>query len=251
MPRIDTSMLQGLGGASERTQRAIFQEQVEVVVLSDATVFEQSVVQLWELYDARWGMFHQNVEFPVTQELLIRYCYTAVKSRVSRVRNERFHTRCDDPWSVPTPIAAALAGIGRVALESPHMEIIPKWNPEADAMLLTQSETRQVTQLLRAVERDADAKLLFARAISGDKTGDEALMALVPVRDAVGRVIELQSRTDFDPIAGLVYLLMGLEPSIVPDAVILPVHPLLMPPVYIRAAALLQQMHRFVEAGAA
>jgi hypothetical protein len=196
-------------------------------------------------------MFHNNIAFPVTQEDLIRYCYTAVKSRVSRVRNERFHTRCDDPWSLPTPIATALAGIGRVALEYPHMEIIPKWNVECDPMLLTQEETRVVTQRLRAVERDQDAKLLFARAISGDKTGDEALMALVPVRDAMGRVVELTSRSDFDPIAGLVYLLMGLEPSLTPDESVLPTHPLLMSPVYIRTAALLMQMHRFVEAGVA
>lgn len=251
MPRIDVSMLQGLGGASERTQRAIFTEQVEVVVLTDATVFESSVAQLWELYNERWGMFHNNIAFPVSRDDMIRYCYTAVKSRVSRVRNERFHTRCDDPWSVPTPIATALAGVGRVSLEYPHMEIVPMWNREHDGMLLTQEETRVITQRLRAVERDQDAKLLFARAISGDKTGDEALMALVPVRDAAGRVIELQSRTDFDPIAGLVYLLMGLEPSLTVEASVLPTHPLLMSPVYIRTAALLQQMHRFVEAGVA
>lgn len=251
MPRIDTSMLQGLGGASERIQRAIIDQVVEVVVLSDATVFEESVASLHEMYDMRWGMFHQNTPFPVTRDELIRYCYTAVRTRVARVCNERFHTRCDDPWSVPTPIAAALAGIGMVSLESPHMVITPKWDSDHDNMLLTHDEQRIITQRLRAVERDGDTKLLFARAISGDKTGDEALMALVPVRDQNGRVTELQSRTDFDPIAGLVYLLLGLEPSITQSAPVLPMHPLLMPPVYIRAAALLQQMHRFVEAGAA
>jgi hypothetical protein len=251
MPRIDTSMLQGLGGASERTQRAIIDEVVDVIVLSDVTVFEESVAALHELYDMRWGMFHQNIPFPVTRDQLIRYCYTAVRSRVARVNNERFHTRCDDPWAVPTPIAAALAGIGMVSLESPHMVIVPRWDEAHDGMLLTHDEQRIITQRLRAVERDGDVKLLFARAISGDKSGDEALMALVPIRDANGRVVELQSRTDFDPIAGLVYLLMGLEPSIITSAPALPMHPLLMPPVYIRAAALLQQMHRFVEAGAA
>lgn len=250
MPRIDTSVLKGLGGASERTQRHVIIEQVEVVVLSDATIFESSVGQLWELYNERWGMFHVNTPFPVSEGELIRYCYTAVRARVARVRGERFHTRCDDPWAVPTPIATALAGIGRVSLESPHMEIVPLWNSEATDMLLDYDQTRRITQILRAVERDQDAKLLFARAISGDKTGDEALMALVPVRDTAGRLIELTARTDFDPIAGLVYLLMGLEPSLV-EATALPTHPLLMPPVFIRTAALMHQMHRFMEAGAA
>jgi len=251
MPRIDSSVLKGLGGAIERTRRTIIFEQVEVVVLKDNDTFERSVEQLWELYNFRWGAFHAGTNFPVVKAAFVRYCYTAVRARVARVRNERFHTRCDDPWAVPTPIAAALAGIGRVTLESPALEIIPKWNEELDELLLDQAHTREVTLLLRSVERDADAKLLFAHAIAGDKAGDDMLLALVPVRDNMGRVIELRSRSEFDPIAGLVYLLMGLEPDLVGDAATLPTHPLLIPPVYINAAALMQQMHRFIEAGAA
>lgn len=255
MPRTDWSVLKGLGGASERTIRPIIDRQVEIVVLRDATIFEESVGQIWDLYNDRWGMFHVNTPFPVSRNELIRYCYTAARARIARVNGERFHTRCDDPWAVPTAIATALAGVGRVSLEMPHMEIVPLWNAEADAMLLNYDETRYVTNRLRAVERDQDAKLLFARAISGDRSGDEALMALVPVRNATGQLVNLASRTDFDPIAGLVYLLLGLEPELVNGVMTLqadgtfPGHPLLMPAAYIRTAALMHQMHRLIEAG--
>lgn len=251
MANIEYSMLKGLREAKFlRTERGILEEVIEVAVFRDTAVFEQAVEELWELYNLRWGTFHDGMPFPVTRDELLRYAYTAVKARVSRVNNVRFHIRCDDSWSLPTPLAAALSGLGRVQLESPVAELIPVWNPVLDPMILEYREWHRISQKLRAVERDPDAKILFAHAIAGDRNGDEVLMALIPVRDETGRMVEIRSRNDFDAIAGFVYLLMGLDPGI-SEGTALPTHPLLMPPVYIRTAALLQFMFKYIEAGAA
>jgi hypothetical protein len=251
MANIDYSMLKGLREAKFlRTERRILEEVVEVIVLSDVTVFEEAVTELWDLYNMKWGVYHDGVPLPVSSEELVRYCYTAVKARVSRVNNTRFHVRCDDSWAVPTPIAAALSGIGIVNIESPIMRIVPKWNEEHDDMVMEYAEWHRVSQKLRAIERDPDAKILFARAIAGDKNGDEVLLNLIPVRDELGRMVELRSYNEFDPIAGFVYLLMGLYPSI-NEGLALPSHPLLMPPVFLQTAALRQFMFKYIEAGAA
>lgn len=251
MANIDFSMLKGLREAKFlRNERAIHEGILEVTVLHDDTVFEEAVSELWELYNLKWGIFHDGVEFPVSRDDLLKYCYTAVRARVARVNNERFHIRCDDAWALPTPIAAALAGIGVVYTESPIMEIRPKWNHSLDPMILEYRDWHRLSQRLRAIERDQDAKILFARAIAGDVSGDDILLSLIPVRDEMGRVREIVSRQDFDPIAAFVYLLMGLEPN-VNEGSALSYHPLLMPPAYIRAAALLQYLHKYVEAGVA
>lgn len=251
MANIDYSILKGLREAKFlRTERGYLEEVYEVTVLSDVAVFEEAVTELWELYNMKWGVFHDGVELPVTRQELLEYCYTAVKARVSRVNNSRFHVRCDDSWAVPTPIAAALSGLGRVQLESPILTIVPKWNSEHDTSVMDYDAWHRTSQKLRAIERDPDAKILFAHAIAGDKLGDEVLLSLIPVRDEVGRMIELRSFSEFDPIAGFVYLLMGLFPSI-NEGLALPQHPLLMPPIYLRIGALRQFMHKYIEAGAA
>lgn len=251
MSNIDYSVFKGLREAKIlRTERRILTEVIEVTVLSDVTVFEDAVNELWDLYNARWGVFHDGVGFPVSREELLAYCYTAVKCRVTRVRGDRFHIRCDDSWSLPTPIAAALAGLGIVILESPIVKIQPVWNDLLDDRILSYADWHAISMKLRAVERDHDAKILFARAVPADKTGDEVLANLIPVRDELGRVVEISSRFDFDPIAGFVYLLMGLYPSGA-ETYALPTHPLLMPNIYISASALKFFMHKYIESGVA
>lgn len=250
MPRIDKTMLKGLDMAKYvSAERTIGNEVLEVTVLTDELIFDQFVNSIYDAVSTRWEMFHSGTTFPVTQEDFLRYTYTAVRSRVARVRNERFHVRCDDAWTLPAPIAAVLAGLGNVMLEAPVMEIRPKWDGRHNDKLLTLPEWELVSRRLRAVEKDENCKFIFAHAIEGGRSGDEVLMCLIPVRDANGRLIQLEGafKMDVDPIAGVAYLILGLEPE---DAagLALPLHALRSSPWSFKVQGLLTILDRFAEA---
>lgn len=228
MPRIDKTMLKGLDVAKFiSAERILGNEVLEVTVLSDEVIFERFVHSVYDAVAVRWEMFHVGTSFPVTREEFTRYAYTAVKARVSRVRNERFHVRCDDSWTIPAPLAAVLAGLGNVLVEAPVLEVRPKWDRRHDDKLLTYEEWEIVSRRMRAVEKDENCKFVFAHAIEGSRSGDEVLMCLIPVRDANGRLVSLEGgfKMDVDPIAGLAYLILGLEPQEA-EGLALPTHPL-------------------------
>lgn len=250
MPRIDKTMLKGLGLDNfVSAERTIENEVLEVTVLSDELIFDRFVESAYDAISSRWGMFHPGADFPVTREMFIRYAYTAVKARVARVRNERFHVRCDDQWTLPAPLAAILAGVGEVLLEAPVMTIRPKWDERHDDKILTYEEWVMVSRRMRAVEKDENCRFIFAHAIDGGKTGDEALMVLIPVRDASGRIVQLEghAKMDVDPIAACAYLILGLEPQDA-EGLALPTHALRSSPWSFKAQALTHVLHRFAEA---
>jgi len=166
------------------------------------------------------------------------------------VRNERFYVRCDDSWTVPAPLASVLAGLGNVLLEAPILEIRPKWDPALDARLLNSyDEWQLISRRLRAVEKDDNCKFIFAHAIEGGRGGDEALMCLIPVRDAAGRTVRLEGgvKMEVDPIAALAYLVLGLEPQDAVDAA-LPVHSLRRAAKFFPASALERVVDKLAEA---
>lgn len=250
MPRIDKTMLKGLDLAKFiSAERTIGNEVLEVTVLSDELIFERFVDSVFDAVATRWEMFHVGAEFPVTKDDFTRYAYTAVRTRVARVRNERFHVRCDDAWTVPAPLAAVLAGLGNVMLEAPVLEIRPKWDNRHDDKMLTYEEWERISRRMRAVEKDENCKFIFAHAIEGGRTGDEVLMCLIPVRDATGRIVQLEGglKMDVDPIAGVAYLILGLEPQDA-EGLALPTHALRSSPWTFRARGLLTVLERFAEA---
>jgi hypothetical protein len=250
MPRIDKTMLKGLDLAKfVSAERIIGDEVLEVTVLTDELIFERFVDSIYDAVATRWGMFHVGAEFPVTPIDFRRYAYTAVRTRVARVRNERFHVRCDDAWTVPAPLAAVLAGLGNVMLEAPILEIRPYWDGRHDDKILSNFEWEMISRRMRAVEKDENCKFIFAHAIEGGKSGDEALMCLIPVRDATGRIVQLEggAKMDVDPIAGVAYLILGLEPMSDVDTA-LPVHALRNSPWTFKVRGLLTILERFAEA---
>jgi hypothetical protein len=99
---------------------------------------------------------------------------------------------------------------------------------------------------LRVMAKDPDCKFIFADAISGDRRGDETLMALIPVRDELGRILEIRGQKDFDAVAGVAYFILDLQPENM-DGRALTRHPLLMPPYFLRTAAVIQYMTRYAE----
>lgn len=256
MPRISNNeMPKGWRVVSNlASERSIADEVMEVTVLHDSDVFEQFVSNIYDALTERFGCAHGGALMPITVEDLTRYAYTAVRARVARVNSERvaidgrnWQVRCDDTWALPTPLAFIIAGIGRVTLEMPVITIVPKWNEEHDIHVLSYEDWSLISRRLRAIEADKANEITLAHAIEGGKQGDETLMALVPVRDAVGRVTEIRSQGVFDPVAAAAYLIAGLEPSAL-DTAALPQHPLMLPPRYIQAAIVLQYLHRLAEA---
>lgn len=238
------------------TERTIADEEMEVTVLRDSDIFERFVTSVYDTINERYGCAHGGAIMPITLEEFIRYSYTAVRARVARVNSERvqinglnWQVRCDDTWALPTPIAFIVAGIGRVQMEMPIISIKPSWNNEHDVHILNYEEWSIISRRLRAIEADRANQLTLAHALEGGKNGDEQLMSLIPVRDALGRVTELRSHGIFDPVAAASYLILGLDPSVADD-VALPRHPLMIPPRYIQAAILLQYLHRLAEASA-
>lgn len=247
MPRIEMSMLKGLSGAEiVHSERYVGEERLSVTVLNEYGAFDEFVEGLFGTMQARWEMYHIGGEIPVTGEQFRRYAYSAVAARVARARNERFHIRCDDAWALPAPLAAILAGIGRVTMEAPVVTIVPAMPKELVALALSYEEWGTVSRYLRGAENDPNCKFVFAHAIAGEKEGDEALMSLIPVTDESGRLVELRQRYEIHPIAAAAYLILGMAPEGL-DGETLAVHPLLRSPHFIRIAGVRAFLHRFYD----
>jgi len=249
MPRIDKSVLKGLSEIKGlHAERVIGDEEVEVEVLHDAELFDRYARTVYAALAVRWSADHLGVPAPVAPDEFVAYAYTAVRTRVARVRNEQFHTRCDDRWCIPAQIAVPINGIGRVTMERRILTLTPVWRRDLDTMLLTRDQWQQVSLRMRAMTDYPGSKFVMVDALSGDKGGDEVLMSLIPVRDATGRIITLHSDYDIDPIAAVVYLIAGLSPRAL-EGVALPDHPLLISPSYIRVAGVLQYIDQLAEVG--
>jgi hypothetical protein len=143
-------------------------------------------------------------------------------------------------------LAAILAGIGRVTLEAPVITIVPALDKSIVDRSLTYDEWALISRHLRAIEADPYCKFVFAHAIAGEKEGDPALMSLVPITDAQGRLVELRQQYEIHPIAAAAYLILGLWPEGL-DATTLAVHPLLRSPHFIRVAGVRAFLNRFYD----
>jgi len=251
MPRIDKQMLKSQGGSfSVGSERSVVEEVLEVKVFSeDATLFTEFVSDIYDAIAAQYVNVTGStpMAFPVSREEFVAYAFTALRTRVARVNNDRWPIRCNDPWQLPSVLAAAINGVGRVTLETPVVTITPVWNSEYGTMLLDVRSWHSVTQRLRAVAANSEMKLVLIKAIADDKSGDENVLALVPVRDNMGRIVQLRQREhEVDPIAAVVYLLAGFAPDIY-AGLTLATHPLLLPPYYITVAALHQNLWRLAD----
>jgi len=228
-------------------EREYADRELNVDILSqDVALFERFINEQYDIIDVRWSAY-KTTETPVTRDEFLSYAYTAVRTRVARVQNERFHVRCDSEWQLVTGLATILAQIGRVILIDPSVTILPRWNADHnDKLIQTREQFHSISSRLRVMAKDPDCKFVFADAISGDRNGDPSLMALVPVRDELGKIIRIRGRKDFDAVAGVSYLILDLEPEGL-EGHALEGHPLLMPPYFLRAAAVLQYMTRYAE----
>jgi len=231
-----------------RTQRYIVEDEVLVHVLKDTDVFERFVDESYNSISLRWQARTQAA-LPFNPEEYRRYYYTALRTRVARVNNERFQVRCDDPWALNPVFAAVLAGIGLVVLETPSVTYRPVWDSAHDDKIMTKDEQANLTRRIRSLVDVDGMKFMPIFAISGDRTGVADVMQILPMRDALGRVTRLTSGTDFDPLAAVTFLIGGLSPELW-DGQPLPTHPQLMPKFFLEKASLLSEIfYKMSEAG--
>jgi hypothetical protein len=254
MPRIDKSMFKSQNGSFPvGSERTVVEEVIPMVVFkNDAQLFTTFVSDLYDALASQYVIVSggRPMDFPITLDEFIKYAFTAVKTRVSRIGNNtavvggtRWPIKTNDSWQLPSVLAAAINGIGIVSQEAPVVTVVPVWNPIYDPMLLTVQEWHSITQRLRAVASNSEMKVIFVKAIADDKFGDEAIMSLVPIRDDQGRIVRLGSNHTVDTIAAVVYLLAGFDPDVY-AGLSLATHPMLLPPYYVTAAALHQGMWR-------
>lgn len=240
--KTNVSSLSGFASAElPRVQRFIANEEVVVNVLNDVDVFERFLSEAYLSIQYRWQARTRS-DLPFTEEEYIRYGYTAVRTRVARVNNERFAVRCDDPWALHPFLAAVLSGVGLVALETPAVTFRPQWLKKNDAFLLTKDEQAHLTRRIKSLIDVDGMGFMPIYAISGDRSGVKNVMSLIPMRDSLGQVLQLKSHYDFEPIAAVAYLIGGLTPAAW-DGLALPNHPQLMPAFFIEKAVLLSEIY--------
>lgn len=215
MPKLESAAFDGSELSRVRTQVMSVREVKVVVFTTDDLLFRRFVKAMYDAHVMSWEAHHLQGTFPVTEDEWIQYAFTALRSRLARVNDERGQIRSDDEWQLPAMLATVINAVGRVTLDGPAMQYTPVWNSEYDNMVLTRDEWMRVTAKLRVAAADREfCKFIFVRNLSGDRTGDSMVMDLIPVRDATGRIVRLHSDTPVDGVAAFVYLACGFLPDV-------------------------------------
>lgn len=257
MPRIDKSMFKTQGGSfTIGSHRAAAEEKMEMTVFkNDAELFVQFASEMYRsIQTAHEAVAPNSNGLPFTEEEFVKYAFTAMAARVRRITNdhspingERFEIRCDAPWALPATLAAVINGVGRVTMEIPVITIVPVWNHAYDDFVLPERLWYKVSQAIRATDRVVGMKLVLVNQLAKDPTGDDMVMSLIPVRDEMGRIRQIGSKTmPVDPAAAAVYIISGFDPDIY-AGVSLALHALQLPPYYVEVGEVQQNLWRLTD----
>lgn len=182
--------------------------------------------------DISYGVSVSEGVMTVSEEDLLRYVVTALRTRVAHVNRERFHLRVQEPWALPHVFNYIVSAVGRVELDM--ITVVPVWNAEADALVMSYEEQVQTTQRLRALKfRGYD----FARALSAERLGHVQVMTLVHIDD------EWASRDVFTLSDAIVASAVGVDPVVSRDGLISS-HPLYVPTYKIRDVEVVRHLPR-------
>lgn len=258
MPRIDKQMLKTQSGSfTVGSRRTVADEKMEMTVFqTDADIFVQFVSDVYDSIETEHAAVAPGGQpMLFTKEEFVSYAFTAMCARVryvskdhSMINGVRFEVRCDDAWAMPAGLAAVINSVGRVVNESPVVTIEPVWNHEYDKFILTTAAWHRVSQRIRAVAKIQGMKLILVSQLSKDKTGDDMLMSLIPVRDELGRIVQIgHMRADVDPIAAALYIISGFDPEIY-AGVNLALPAMLLPPFFVTVAEVRQNLWRITDA---
>jgi hypothetical protein len=257
MPRIDKSMFKTQGGSfTVGSRRTTAEEKMEMTVFkTDADLFVQFVSEMYSSIETVYTTVAPGGQpMPFTVEEFVKYAFTAMAVRVRRITNdhslingERFELRCDSPWALPATLAAVINAVGRVMWEQPVITIEPVWNHEYDAYVLTERAWHRIGQAIRSLSRIEGVKLVLVNQLAKDPAGDDALMVLIPIRDEMGRIVQVGHKTmPVDPAAAAVFLISGFDHEIY-AGVSLALHPMHLPAYFVEAGEVRQNLWRLTD----
>jgi hypothetical protein len=229
MPELERGAFEGAELHRLNSETTYAREVRAVVFTTDDVLFRRFVKATYDAHVYKWEAIHPIGSFLVTLDEWTKYAFTALRSRLARVNDDRGQIRSDDEWQIPSMIASVLNSVGRVTIDGPAMKYTPVWNTAYDGEVLTRDEWARITTKLRALAADREsAKFIFVRGLSGDRSGDRMVMDLIPVRDAIGRIVALHSDVPVDGVAAFVYLACGFLPEAF-EGITLDVHPRVLP----------------------
>lgn len=235
MPKLDRGAFEGTELARIQSQVTIAREVRVTVFATDDVLFQKFVNAMYDAHVYVWEATHPSGSFPVNREEWLKYAYTALRSRLARVNDESGQIRSDDEWQIPATLASVLNAVGRVTIDGPAMQYTPVWNSQYDVMILDRSEWSRITTKMRAAASDrTNAKFVFVRSLTGDRSGDPMIMDLIPVRGVDGRIVRLHSDVPVDGVAAFVYLACGFAPDVFANLTF-EIHPRTLPRRYIDA----------------
>jgi len=257
MPRIDKTMLKTAGGGFlVSSRRAAAEEKMEMTVFkADSSIFAEFVGDIYDAIESQYRTVGgHGQELPFTKVDLVKYAFTAMCTRVrminrdrTPINGERFDIRCNDPWRIPAVLAGIINAVGMVVNEQPVITIVPVWNHELDDQILTVPQWHRVSQAILAVSRTEGMKMVLVESLASDRSGDEMLMTLIPVRDEMGRIRQIAHRTiPVDPSAAAVYIISGFDHEIY-AGMSLASPALLLPPYFVTVGEVQQNLWRLTD----
>jgi len=215
MPKLERTAFEGSELNRVHSSIVTAREVRLMVFKTGDALFRRFIDATYDAHVYRWESAHPQGSFTVSREEWMRYAFTALRSRLARVNDDHGQIRSDDEWQIPAMWASVFNALGRVTTDEPAILYTPVWNPAFDAEVLPRNEWARVTGKMRGLAADREfVKFLFVKHLSGDRTGDDAILTLIPVQSVDGEIVELRSKTMVDGVSAFIYLASGFMPEI-------------------------------------
>lgn len=186
---------------------------VKMTVMSDLTRFNNHVSAMYRAMEIEVSA--HKLKMPFSVEELTKYLLTAVRTRVYRVSAQYvslardFHIRCNSEWYLPTKFAAIVNALGVFESTVPNAIYVPVWfESHNDKTFTKPEEILEISMGLRSLE--GVTSLRFSRGILSTLSGDEAVMTVIPLRNADGQIDEVRSHKPIHGIQAVTVVVTGM-----------------------------------------
>lgn len=202
-------------GVSKLSPTLVPREVVRQLIMGDLEVFRTFVgamhTALTDHVESR------GTRMTVSEPELFTYLLTAVRTRTYRAAKKygdhdpSFHIRTNSMWCLPSQFATIVNKIGVVELNVPRATFVPMWNVEHNEFTYSRPEELvPTTQRLRSLADHPDLRLTFIEAMASNETGDEEVLAMIPLRDELGRIREVRGKVNYDGVSASVVFLLSM-----------------------------------------
>jgi hypothetical protein len=185
-------------GAYTAFNPAVGVEQFMLIAVANADM-QEMVSRMYSQLDSRVTAVGGQLSFTVEQ--FTKYNVTAFKARCAFVLRARWRSlgyeRSDvdvrDSWAISTPIHDIISSIGTTRLGTAGVQVVPLWDVNADALVLSRQERDLMTPLIKSAMQQSGFPI--HEQLSADMEGHHQVMVLtyLPaheewwVREPVGR----------------------------------------------------------------